>query len=257
MNNEINKLDKLNESKLNAQKNELKELSKTFLSQKQSGLYNYIKNIEKNDILYYIFLFSIIFYSLKYLNFNTRYFFISVVAIVIIYYINDMKNTNSLSRMKELQIKLYAIDPLPKYFYIDSGFIELIHSIKEFKTYSPVLFEKIIIQIDHFLKLVLLMEKFPNDSYYLLDSLHKKKKSILNILHSFIYNIPSSVATEVKLDNALNSMHFMLNYHFEKLRTDYNHIYEKNIPNINSKYYYSSKHPDGNDELITDNYNIY
>lgn len=256
MNNEINKLEELSNKKLEKQKNEIKDLSREFLSDRNKGLYNYISKIEKNDLLLYIFISFSLFYLLKYLKFNSRHFFILIVVFIIIYYLNDMKNTSSISRMKELQIKLMSIDPQPKYFYMDSGIIELIHSIKEYKTYSPVLFEKLIIQIDHFLKLVLIMEKFPNDSYYLLDNLHKKKKAILNILHSFIFNLPTTVATEVKLDNAIKSLHFMLNIHYEKLRTNYNHLNENKNPTINSKYIYSTKHPDNNDELSTE-YNIF
>jgi len=253
---EIDKLKQLSEKKLNQQKDELKNLSKEFLSDRNKGIYNYISNIEKVDLVFYIFIFTIIFYGLKYFNFKTRDFFIGVICILLIYYLNDMKNTNGMSKMKELQLKLLSIDPKPKYFYIDSGIIELIHSIKEYKTYNPVVFEKLIIQIDHFLKLVLLMEKFPLDSYYLLDNLHKKKKSILNVLHSFIFNLPTTVSTEVKLDEALKSMHFMLNYHYERIRQEYNHTHEGKKLNINTKYIYSIKHPDGLDELAT-TYDIY
>ena len=254
MDSEINKLEKLSEKKLNQQKNELKNLSQEFLSDRNKGIYNYISKIEKIDLVFYIFMFSILFYGLKHFNFKTSDFFITVTCIF--FYYNDMKNTNSVAKMKELQLKLLSIDPKPKYFYIDSGFIELIFSIKEYKTYSPVLFEKLIIQLDHFLKLVLLMEKFPKDSYYLLDNLHKKKKSILNVLHSFIFSLPTIVSSEVKLDKALESMHFMLNYHYERIRQEYNHTHEGKKLNINTKYIYSNKHPDGLDELAT-NYDIY
>lgn len=256
MNDEINKLQEISEKKLNQQKNELKELSRDFLSDRNKGIYNYVSKIEKIDIIMYIFIFTIMFYTLKYFDFNSRHFFIGIFSLFIIYYLNDMKNTNNISKMKELQLKLLSIDPKPKYFYIDSGIIELIYTIKEYKTYSPILFEKLVIQLDHFLKLVLLMEKFPQDSYYLLDNLHKKKKSILNVLHSFIFNIPTVIAAEVKLDEALDSMHFMLNYHYERLRQNYNHSHEGKKYNIQTKYIYSNKHPDGNDELST-NYDIY
>ena len=257
MNSDINKMAELNADKLKHQNKELKELSSEFLSDKRKGIYNYVKNIEKNNIIIYIFLFGIIFSFFNYINFTANKFFISFIALLIVYYINDMNQTNNMSRMKELQMKMMMIDPLPKYFYLDAGIIELIFSIKEYKTYSPVLFEKLIIQLDHFLKLVLLMEKFPKDSYQLLENLKRKKQSIMNILHSFIYNIPVSIHTEVKLDKTLESMQFILNYHYERLRTENNKIYLKEKPNRNNKYYYSNKNPDKNDESINHNYNIY
>lgn len=257
MNKEIDKMVELNKDKLKHQSKALRELSQEFLSAKKTGIYNYIKKIEKTNIIIYLFVFGLIFSFLKYIKFTTNNFFISIIAIVIIYYINDMNEVNNMSRMKELQMKMMTIDPLPKYFYMDSGLIELIFSIKEYKTYSPVLFEKLIIQLDHFLKLVLLMEKFPKDSYQLLENLKRKKKSILNILHSFIYNLPVSIHTEVKLDKTLDSMQFILNYHYERLRVENNKIYIEDNPNRNNKYYYSNKNPDGQDEMANNNYNIY
>lgn len=257
MNTEIKKLEELNKDKLKHQSKALTELSQEYQIAKRQGVYNYIKNIDKNNLIIYILLFGGIFSFLKYIKFTTNKFFISLVSIGIIYYINDMNQVNNISRLKELQMKMLTIDPKPKYFYMDAGIIELIFSIKEYKTYSPVLFDKLIIQIDHFLKLVLLMEKFPYDSYQLLENLKKKKKSILNVLHSFIYSIPVSVYTEVKLDKALESMQFILNYHYERLRVDYNKTYLTDKANRNNKYYYSNKNPEEHDEYVNENYNLY
>lgn len=257
MNNEIKKMEELNKDKLKHQSKELRELSSEFLDAKKKGIYNYVKNIEKNNLVIYIFIFGLIFSFLNYIKFTTKTFFISLVALGIVYYINDMNQVNSMSRMKELQMKMMTIDPMPKYFFMDAGLVELIFSIKEYKTYSPVLFEKLIIQLDHFLKLVLLMEKFPKDSFQLLENLKRKKKVILNILHSFIHNIPVSIHTEVKLDKTLESMQFILNYHYERLRVESNKIYIKDTPNRDNKYIYSNKHPDATDEMINNNYNQY
>lgn len=256
MNDEINKLSELNKDKLKHQQKELTGLSRVFLDDKTQGIYNYVKNINKNNLVIYIFIFAIIFSFFKYIKITTNSIFISVIALSIIYYINDMNQVNSISRMKELQMKMMTIDPMPKYFFMDAGIIELIFTIKEYKTYSPVLFEKLIIQLDHFLKLVMLMEKFPNDSFQLLENLKRKKKSILNILHSFIYNLPVSIHTEVKLDKTLDSMQFILNYHEERLRIENNKIYNMGATR-GKRYYYSNKNPDKNDESVNSNYNIY
>ena len=257
MENEIKKMEELNKDKLKHQSRDLRELSKEFLDAKKKGIYNYVKSIEKNNLVIYIFLFGLIFSFFKYIKFTTNHFFISFITIGIIYYINDMYKVNNMSRMKELQMKMLMITPKPKYFFMDSGLIELIFSIKEYKTYSPVLFEKLIIQLDHFLKLVLLMEKFPKDSFQLLENLKRKKNSIMNILHSFIYNLPVLIDTEVKLDKTLESMQFILNYHYERLRIQNNKLYIKQKTNRNNRYYYSNRHPDSTDEMINNNYNQY
>jgi hypothetical protein len=140
---------------------------------------------------------------------------------------------------------------------MDSGIVELIFSLKEYRTYNEVIFEKLILQIDFYLKIVSILEKFPVDSFQLLENLKRRKKEILNILHSMILTIPPSIETEVKLDKALKSLQYILTYHYERLRNQSNEIFLKKKPNINNKYIYSNNAPDATDELYNNNYNVF
>jgi len=257
MDKEIEKNIKINEKKQEIQRTEIKGLSGEFLSDKNKGIYNYITKIDKNDIVLYMILFFGILFILNKYNFNMNHLAMIIFTLSIIYYINDMKNITELSRMKEIQMKLLTIYPKPKYFYMDSGIIELIFSIKEYRTYNEVVFEKLILQIDFFLKIVSILEKFPDDSFVLLENLKRRKKEILNILQSMILSIPVSIETEVKLDKSLKSLHYILNYHEERLRIQSNRLFLKNIPNTNTKFIYSNKSPDSIDELYNNNYNVF
>jgi hypothetical protein len=255
MEKETKKEIKKKEKKLKNQKNEIKKLSEEYLEERQEGIYNYIKSIKKKDIPLYIIIFVISIFILNKYNYNINHFIILLSTIMIIYYINDMKRDSNDKRMKEIQLKLLTIYPKPKYFYIDSGIIELIYSIKEYRVYNEIIYEKLILQLDFFLKIVSILEKFPKDSFQLLENLKRKKKEILNILHSIILSLPPSVNTEVKLDKAIKSLHYILNYHEERLRISSNKLYLKTKPNIKTKYIY--KQPDGKDELYNSNYNVF
>lgn len=247
----------MNEKKKLKQQNELDSMSKDFLADKSKGIYNYIKKIDKHDIILYIIIFFGLLYILNKYKFDTNHLAMLLFTLSIIYYINDMKNVTGKSRMKEIQMKLLTIYPKPKYFYMDSGIVELIFSLKEYRTYNEVIFEKLILQIDFYLKIVSILEKFPVDSFQLLENLKRRKKEILNILHSMILTIPPSIETEVKLDKALKSLQYILTYHYERLRNQSNEIFLKKKPNINNKYIYSNNAPDATDELYNNNYNVF
>jgi hypothetical protein len=257
MDKQIKKTQKMNEKKKLKQQNELDSMSKDFLADKSKGIYNYIKKIDKHDIILYIIIFFGLLYILNKYKFDTNHLAMLLFTLSIIYYINDMKNVTGKSRMKEIQMKLLTIYPKPKYFYMDSGIVELIFSLKEYRTYNEVIFEKLILQIDFYLKIVSILEKFPVDSFQLLENLKRRKKEILNILHSMILTIPPSIETEVKLDKALKSLQYILTYHYERLRNQSNEIFLKKKPNINNKYIYSNNAPDATDELYNNNYNVF
>jgi hypothetical protein len=257
MDKEIDKTKKLNEKKKTKQQNELDDMSKNFLADKNKGIYNYIKQIDRHDIIIYLIIFFTILHFLNKYKFNINHLAMLFFTLFIIYYINDMKRVTGKSRMKEIQMKLLTIYPKPKYFYMDSGIVELIFSLKEYRTYNEVIFEKLILQIDFFLKIVSVLEKFPVDSFQLLENLKRRKKEILNILHSMIVSIPPSVETEVKLDKALKSLQFILSYHYERLRIKSNELFLKDKPKFTNKYIYSNNAPDATDELYNNNYNVF
>ena len=257
MDEKIENIQKINKKKKEKQQNKLGSMSKEFLSDKNKGIYNYIKNIDKHDFILYIIIFFIIYHFLNKYNFNTNHLSMFFLTFFIIYFINDMKKVTGTSRMKEIQMKLLTIYPKPKYFYIDSGIIELIFSFKEYRTYNEIIFEKLILQIDFFLKIVSVLEKFPEDSFQLLEILKRRKKEILNILHSMIVSIPPSVETEVKLDKALKSLQFILSYHYERLRIKSNELFLKDKPKYSNKYIYSNNAPDASDKLYNNNYNVF
>ena len=62
MDKKIENIQKINKKKKEKQQNELGSMSKEFLSDKNKGIYNYIKNIDKHDFILYVMIFFIIFF---------------------------------------------------------------------------------------------------------------------------------------------------------------------------------------------------
>ena len=130
------------------------------------------------------------------------------------------------------------IDTIPKYFYMDSGIIELLYSIREFKYYSRPIWRKLIDLLDKFLEIDFYCNQYPSDTHIWMDNLLDLKKNILNELHSMVFNVPTDddSVSQYKLYKAGQSLQFILNFHLEHLRKKNNNLFNKNGPNTRNKY---------------------
>lgn len=233
-----------------------KKLKKDFLDSKKSGIYNYLVDIPSINVFYYFFIFIFCFFIINKLNFTLKHIIIIIISGLFVFILNEKRRSTTLTKMQELELKMNNIFPKPRYFYLDAGIVELIHSIREFKNYNVLSFNRLIRTLDDFLGLTLDIKKNPENGFQLYETLKNMKKASLNLLHSIIYNTPSDLVAENKLDTALESLHFILNFHLEKLRKIINENYEENGPNIVNKYIYNEG-PDGKDPYFNENYNLF
>ena len=146
-------------------------------------------------------------------------------------------------KMEEIQYKLEAIsqdlDPPPKWFYLDSGIIEGLYSILEFRTYSKSIWRRLMELLDQFLEIDYYCNEYPADTHLYMDNLLDLKKNILNELHSMVYNIPAEDDIQVspyKLYKATGSLQYILNFHLEQLRIKNNQKFSNNGPNTRNKW---------------------
>ena len=240
------------------QERESSLLRDDFLENKRTGLYNYFVEIPSTSLFTYFGIFLILFFIINEVKFTGKHIIIIIICALIIFYLNEKRRSTSLTRMQELELKLISIFPKPKFFYLDSGLVELLHSIKEYKQYNPLAYNKLIRILDDFLELTLDIEKEVDNCTALYDILQNLKDSALNNLHSMIYNIPSDIRAEVKLDDAISSLHYILNFHLEQIRIKCNKKYNKDGPTIHNKYLNNPTiHPKPLDEFVNDRFDLY
>lgn len=245
--------------KINEQQTLLDEITDEYRLNKNAGIYNYFKNINREYLLFYFFCVILFYNIINYIDFNTKNIFSLFIAIFIIYLINDRNDFLYLDEMKKLEIKLGSIYPQPKYFHLDSGFIDLIYSIKDFRTMSEKIFDDLVLEIDSFLEVE---EIFYNETldklHNLYDILKDKRKKILNIFHSFIFNISSFDKISIKqLQITKDSLHYILNIHIRNMRLHINKIIKKNPTNIFSKEILFDEEEEPDDPFRNKNFDFY
>ena len=235
------------------QRGETQDYVTKFFEDKKKGIYNYLLSTPDKSLFYYTIIFFIVYFFLKTQQFVYQDIIIIIISFIVIYLINERRRTLYISRMDELKIKLNSIFPKPKFFYMDAGIIELIYSIREFKTYNVLSFNNLIQIIDSFLSIINDIENDNSLGCQLYSNLVDFKKSALNNLQSIIHKTPNNLDAENKLSNALESLHIILNYHLDNVRLVCN-INNDNIDNItvDTKFLNPSHNPTGKDVKDTD-----
>ena len=249
-------MDKITKLNMEKQQHRLNEMSTEMLKNQTEGIYNYIRKIEKKKIFIYASIIMAIAFVFSFINIKANIVIAIIIGLIIAYYLNERNNSIGTTDMKDLEIKMTQIFPPPKYFYIDSGIIELIHNIQEFKVYNEKSFTNMIKYIDNFLKIRLDIENNVRDCEHNVDVARNFMDESLNALHSIIHTTPNNSQFIDKLTNALNSLQYILQLHLDYMINSCNNRYKETGPNINNKILYDDR-PLGIDDIKYKGNNYY
>lgn len=173
-------------------------------------------------ILFFILLFNLI----SEIKLNSIIGFI--VSIIVIYFINTKINLEKQNNTETLESKFNSLKIKPKKMYPE--IIEFLFNNQDLGNYNMQEYKNLIDNLDDFFELY---EQTQEDKKQQEQQLQDKKKEIINIFHSLIYQIDDTN----KLDTNINILNSILNKY-----TDKNKKIEDNIDYYNIKtpldYYY-------------------
>lgn len=208
------------EKKIQTQEDKISSLQLEKKMLYDESLYNFLINIRKEYILLYFFLLLIIYNFIDSINYTQKNIISLVITIFILYLVNNRNEILYTTDMDLIEQKLNAIIPQPKYFYKDAGLINLIYSIKEFRSISHKIWDEMIETLDLFFENEELLYNDENENFNnIYDFLLDNRKKALNMMASFIHNIRSDRKFLInKLEVSLESMHYILNIHIKNAR---------------------------------------
>ena len=223
---------------INQQENELDEITLRHAENKKTGIYNYFMNIHKEQLVVYFIGLLILYSFIDNINFSTKNVISLFFALFAIYVLNERNEKLYVGDMERIQMKLKSIYPQPRYFYKDSGIIELVYSIKAFRDLSEKIFDELVLELDTFLELeTLVYTEDVSKLNRLYTMLKDKRKIILNTMHSFIFVIESADNTYMnKYSKALKSLQYIMNIHINNIRTYINEKIKGQGIRANTKY---------------------
>jgi hypothetical protein len=220
-------------------------------------VYEYIKNIDNNDLFKYLVVIFGMILLLNRISPGINTIIGIITGVIFVYYMNDKHNTTGAHFISNMKNHLKG--PLlnhTKYFYIDSELIQLMVDIKEYHSYNPFVYRKLVNTIDSFLHLVSDMEKTINNIGEQYQIITEKKHNAMNALHSMIYNIPQSEATITKYQHALLRLEELLNNHIDNVYQYMVYQYGKKPIDTNTKFIYKN-HPKAVNASIDTHYDFY
>ena len=232
------------------------ELIKIHQGRKQKGIYNFINNIPRYNLFFYFMVSFILYKMINNINFSTKNFIVVLIVIFVLYYFNDMWTFNNINKLEEIELKLLSIKPVPQYFYLDAGIIELIYSIYDLRTYNTITFNKIILFIDNFLKLRLFAENDNILGAKHLEGMKKYKKLILNHMQSLQLSLDAAIPQlSIKLNKSIREIHKILNIHIRSIENIVNSR-NKDV-NIYTSFINNHNYIEPKDNIYNNNFDLY
>ncbi|MEO0236678.1 MAG: hypothetical protein ABIN35_00400 [candidate division WOR-3 bacterium] len=187
------------------------------ISRRTFPLLFYLDEISPNDKFKYLVLILIIVLLVYRLNLSWVIWIGLVPGLLLSYYLNERK----IQELHDSSDRLWAILKSPllrktKYFITDPPFIQWVDDVKEFKTINTLEFNKMITNLDTFLKLIYQIKIGVIHCRENIDLIQNLKIRILNQFHSIIYKLSDKQLIE-KLNFYLDRLHHLLNQRHAKL----------------------------------------
>jgi hypothetical protein len=142
-----------------------------------------------------------------------------LIALTVVYFLNDKNEVQVASRNRELSYKLTALRPRPRYFHMDSDLIDYFWNIREFRNYNRDDYDGALKASDHILKLQSDAEKGLIYCEHTLDVAKDFMWKALNHMHAIIFKTPldDSRTTYKKHDKAAKTLHLLLRRHIDDI----------------------------------------
>lgn len=194
------------------------------------NLYEYINEIDKSSIFFFVivFLIFVIFFKNYELKIN------SIVGIFFaFFYIIYMNEKNKKTKNDDIylrQKKAIVIEPEVKKLNKYDDVIDFLFSIQDFYIYNPQAYEEMHKSITNFFVVYEDILKNNKQTNYLFSIADKNMSDSINHLQSFIYNTPENDT------NVINKLHVAIDV-LEKILNKYlNELYDIHMDNLKDGY---------------------
>jgi len=235
-----------------------KEKQAAIAKSHESPILSYIEDISGKNKFKYAVIIIIIIVFVHHLNLGASIWIGLVIAVMIIYYLNEIKE----QELHDESDKMWAIlrGPLLKnthYFITDPVLIRWVDNVGEFKKFNVLVFNNMIKTLDHMLRLVNDVKKGVHYCKENLDIIRDLKTSSLNQFHSLVHHIPVPQLRR-KFNYYLSELGKLLNEHYLKLIRVCHLYYMQKPIDIDSRFDITTLgEPCPDDPEYDSNYNFY
>lgn len=238
----------------------LMQLRTQYEKRQIEGINNFIRNIEPLNLFIYFIFVQVIVLLFGIIPIQLNHTIGLFLGMLFIYIYEQNRQSYSIQKFSELEIKMEKIQPKPKYFWVDANIIELVYNIKEYYTYNPKAFTEMVNAIDNIFKIELDTEKVALDRCKANSDIAIDQYNLaLNNLHSILYTLPTtSISTFIsdKLIDAQKKLQLYLQRHLDNIAHTCNVELDYKGLDISSRYVETDQ-PIGIDITKNNRFHIY
>jgi hypothetical protein len=185
-------------------------------------LYQFLSNIPRQVIFNYLMIIVIvtlvinrIWYLLDTSSISLIGFIVAVIVIIYLQQRTEALNSNFVYYLDNVLSSELMQSHINTNLYRDSELVRFLDNHREYYQYNPQLYQKIVSEINHFLKLqnefILFEKASPGD----MEALSILKTQIQNSFHNFIYRLPHTQNSIVKFQEGMKWLTDSLNKHLD------------------------------------------
>lgn len=205
------------------------------------SIFSIIDNVS-NKWMMYLPVAIVLFYMMVRSNFSlTRFAFIVIIAIIVLFYDKHFGGTKKKMRMKKRQEEINDLFP-ENYEFDDSDITHFIFMTKDFYKYNQQAYQEM---IDNIVVVTTKYKKLlinDDDCEQIYDIVLDKKRNAINSLHSIIYSLPVSRLYTDKLNKSIKDLDKILGVYIDKIKNICRSKLEKGY-NIDRRHIHDEKHP--------------
>lgn len=174
------------------------------------GLYEYISNINRNNIFKYITIAMSIVALTSYIKPSPLVLVGLVIASIVIAIINDRRVSNITDLNEELDFKLSSLFPQPNFFHLNVNAINFFHDFQDLRAYNKQSYTDALVATDNMLRLLHDMRIGIMDCANHIEVAKDFKDNALNYINSLFLSIPNTRVTVDKLERGLKNFQLIL-----------------------------------------------
>jgi hypothetical protein len=179
-------------------------------------LYLYLKNIDKDQLVWYIFIVILISIVVTRVSPTPLTVLSLLSGLFIVYLINERavaESTIYSKRIREILETPIINSVKHENLHLDSEIVSFLDFLKEYYTYNYKLYNSLLKTLDNFLKLKQDISMGSVNFHQDYDTLLSLKPKILNTYHDFIYTVPHAEASLDKFHNGMKTLLTIINGH--------------------------------------------
>ena len=140
-----------------------------------------------------------------------------IIAVIVIYYRIDKRQTIIQNTYDELEYRLKAIYPKPENFHMDADLINIFYNVRDLRKFHSEGYDNAVVAIDNMLKIESEMEGGVYHCKENLDVMRDQMGKALNQMHSVIFKIPAHLPYDRKHKRTLNALQIILRRHIDNM----------------------------------------